>query len=205
MTDEPRADARDDELAPLLEVPPLDDETRRRLVSRAVDEVRPAPAPRQRSRVLVPVAAALVALLLLGVGLFALLGRGGDSAERAGPARTPNAATPRPGSAPSDASSSAEAAAGAHDLGDLGDVSSPDDLRRAVRAQLDAPAPSARAVSPPCLARAAAGDPRPQAYGTGTSRGLPVLVLVFRGDGHRPTEVLLDARTCRAVSVTQSG
>ena len=58
MTDEPRPDARDDELAPLLEVPPLDDETRRRLVSRAVDEVRPAPAPRQRSRVLVPVAAA---------------------------------------------------------------------------------------------------------------------------------------------------
>jgi len=204
MTDEPRPDARDDELAPLLEVPPLDDETRRRLLSRAVDEVR-APAPRRRSRVLVPVAAALVALLLLGVGLFALLGRGGDSAERAGPAGTPNAASPRPGSAPSDASSSAEAAAGTHDLGDLGDVSSPDDLRRAVRAQLDAPAPSARTVSPPCLAGAAAGDPRPQAYGTGTSRGLPVLVLVFRGDGDRPTEVLLDARTCRAVSVTQSG
>jgi hypothetical protein len=148
----------------------------------------------------VPAAAALVALVLLGVGVFAFVGRDGGDTDRAARARAPKAATPGASSTPPDASSSAEAAAGIRDLGNLGDVSDPDTLRRQVRARLDAPPSSARASAPACLARAAAGVPPPSAYGTGTYRGRSVLVVLIPSNGDGSTAVLLDTRTCRAVS-----
>ena len=201
MTDEPPPDEPDDELASLLEVPPLHDETRRRLVSRAVDEARLAPAPARRSRVLVPVAAACVVLVLVGAVVFAFVGRDGGGTDRAGPSRAPKAATPG-ASTPPGAASSAEAAAGIRDLGDLGEVSDPGTLRRTVRARLDEPPPPARATAPPCLARAASGSPPPSAYATGMHRGRPVLVLVLPASGDRSTVVLLASDSCRAVSVS---
>jgi hypothetical protein len=88
-----------------------------------------------------------------------------------------------------------------HDLGDLGDVTDADDLRRRVRAQLDELPASSRAAAPPCLERALAGSPAPSAYGTGTRRGRPVLALVLPASTDRSTLVLLDTGTCRAVSV----
>lgn len=201
MTDEPTPDERDDELASLLEVPPLDDATRRRLVSHAVEEARPAAASRRPARALVAVAAALVALVLLGVGVLAFVGRDGGGTDRAVRAPAPKAATPGGNATPPDASSSAESAAGIRDLGDLGNVSNAGTLRREVRARLDQPPASARAAAPACLAGAAAGDPTPSAYGTGTYRGRPVLVLLLPANGDHSTVELLATRTCLTVSV----
>ena len=202
MTDEPNRDERDDELASLLEVPPLDGETRRDRVSRAVDEARSASGRPRWPRILVPVAAALVALVLVAVGVFAFVGRDGGDTDTAGRAHAPKAATPGGDGTSPAASSSAEAAAGIRALGDLGDVSDTGQLRRQVRARRDEPAPSARATAPPCLAGAAAGNPPPSAYGTGTHDGRPVLVLVLPARGDRSTVVLLATQGCRAVAVS---
>jgi hypothetical protein len=201
MTDDLPPDDRDEELAPLLEVPPLDDVTRERLVTRALDDAGPRRAAPRLARMLVPAAAALVALVLVGLGVFVLVNRDGDNAGTAARPRTPEAASPSErGSAP-DASSSTEAVTGVRDLGELGDVTDAGELRRRVRAQLDeAPAPP-RSAPPRCLERAVAGSPAPTAYGTGTHRDRPVLVLVLPGTGDRSTLVLLDASTCQAVSV----
>ena len=200
MTDDLPPDERDEELASHLEVPPLDDVTRERLVARALED-----AGRRRgarvTRLLVPAAAALVALVLVGAGVFALVNRDGDNAGTAARSRTPEAASPREGGSAPDASSSAEAVTGVRDLGELGDVTDSGELRRRVRTQLDEAPASSRAVPPPCLERAVAGSPAPTAYGTGTYRDRPVLVLVLPATGDRSTLVLLDTRTCRAVSV----
>jgi hypothetical protein len=150
----------------------------------------------------VAAAAAIVALVLVGVGVFALVSRDGDSVDTAGRARPPEAAAPSGRSPAPDESASAEAAAGVRDLGELGDVTDARDLRRLVRAQLDAPPPAARATAPPCLERAVGGSPAPTAYGTGARGGDQVLVLVLPASGDRSTLVLMDTRTCRAVLVT---
>jgi hypothetical protein len=201
MTDDLPPDERDDELASLLEVPPLDDGTRERLVTRALDDAGPRRGARRLTRLLVPAAAALVALVLFGVGVFVLVNRDGDNAGTAARSRPPAAATPgERGSAP-DASSSAEAVTGVRDLGELGDVTDSGELRRRVRAQLDEAPASSRAAPPRCLERAVAGSPSPTAYGTGTHRDRPVLVLVLPATGDRSTLVVLDTRTCQAVSV----
>jgi hypothetical protein len=203
MTDDlpPDEDERDEELASLLEVPPLDDATRERLVTRALDEAGPRRSAPRVTRLLVPAAAAFVALVLVGAGVFVLVNRDGDNAGTAARSRTPEAASPSErGSAP-DASSSAGAVTGVRDLGELGDVTDSGELRRRVRAQLDAPPASSRAAPPRCLERAVAGSPAPTAYATGTHRDRPVLVLVLPGTGERSTLVLLDTTTCQAVSV----
>jgi hypothetical protein len=201
MTDDLPPDERDDELASLLEVPPLDDGTRERLVTRALDDAGPRRGARRLTRLLVPAAAALVALVLVGVGVFVLVNRDEDNAGTAARSRPPAAATPgERGSAP-DASSSAEAVTGVRDLGELGDVTDSGALRRRVRAQLDEAPASSRAAPPRCLERAVAGSPVPTAYGTGTHRDRPVLVLVLPATGDRYTLVVLDTRTCQAVSV----
>jgi hypothetical protein len=201
MTDELPPDDRDEELASLLEVPPLDDVTRERLVTRALDDAGPRRAAPRMTRLLVPAAVALVALVLVGVGVFVLVNRDGGNAGTAARSRTPEAASPSGGGSVPDASSSTEAVTGARDLGELGDVTDAGELRRRVRSQLDeAPAPP-RTAPPRCLERAVAGSPAPAAYGTGTHRDRPVLVLVLPGTGDRSTLVVLDTSTCQAVSV----
>jgi hypothetical protein len=201
MTDDLPPDQRDEELASRLEVPPLDDVTRERLVARALEDAgRRRGAPRL-TRVLVPAAAALVALVLVGVGVFALVNRDGEDASTTARPRPPAAVAPRDGDRAPDASSSAEAVTGVRDLGDLGDVTDAGELRRRVRTQLDEVPAASRAAPPTCLERAVAGSPAPTAYGTGTHRDRSVLVLVLPATGDRSTLVLLDTRTCRAVSV----
>lgn len=197
-------DERDEQLASLLEVPPLDDVTRRRLVTRALDDAgagaRPAPV-RRLERLLVPAAAALVALLLAGAGVFALVNRDGGDTTTAARSSAPDTLIPGRGEPAPEDSSSAESAAAVRDLGDLGDVSEAGDLRRAVEDRLDQPPPSARATAPACLDRALTRTPAPTAYGTGTRRGRPALVLVLPASGDRFAAVVLDAGTCRRVSV----
>jgi hypothetical protein len=201
MTDDLPPDERDEELASRLEVPPLDGVTRERLVARALDDTGRRRGAHRLTRLLVPAAAALVALVLVGVAVFALVNRDGDNAGTAARSRTPEAASPRGGGSAPDASSSDEAVTGVRDLGELGDVTDSNELRRRVRTQLDEAPASSRASRPPCLERAVAGSPSPTAYGTGTHRNRSVLVLVLPATGDRSTLVLLDTRTCRAVSV----
>jgi hypothetical protein len=201
MTDDLPPEERDEELASLLEVPPLDAVTRRRLVARALDDAGARPATPRRARLLAPAAAALVALVLVGVAVFALINRNGDGADTAGRAGSPEAASPSDRRPAPDGPSSAESATGVPDLGELGDVTDAADLRRLVRAQLDAPPPAPRAAAPPCLERAVDGSPAPTAFGTGTHRGEPVLVLVLPASGDRSTLVVLETRTCRAIAV----
>ncbi len=182
-------------------MPALDDATRDRLIARALEDAgRRRGAPRLK-RLLVPAAAALVVLVLVGVGVFAVVDRDGDNAGTAARSRTTEAGPPGEGGSAPDASPSAEAVTGVHDLGELGDVTDAGELRRRVRTQLDDAPASSRAAPPPCLERAVAGSPAPTAYGTGTHRDRSVLVLVLPANGDRSTLVLLDTRTCRAVSV----
>jgi hypothetical protein len=195
--DETSPDERDERVASLLEVPPLDEVTRRRLVTRALagGDARPRSGSR---RLLVPAAAALVVLVLVTVGALVLVTR--DDGDGGTAARS----TPASG-APQDRRPAGEAAgpppAGISDLGDLGELGETADLRRRVADAFRDPAPIERTTAPVCLDRALTGSPAPSAYGTGTHGGLPVLVLVLPARAERMTAVLLDQETCRAVSV----
>jgi hypothetical protein len=189
--------SRDERVASLLEVPPLDEVTRRRLVTRALagGDARPRSGSR---RLLVPAAAALAVLVLVTVGALVLVTR--DDGDGGTAARS----TPASG-APQDRRPAGEAAtpppAGISDLGDLGELGETADLRRRVGDALRDPAPIGRTTAPVCLDRALTGSPAPTAYGTGTHGGRPVLVLVLPARAERMTAVLLDQETCRAVSV----
>jgi hypothetical protein len=195
--DETSPDERDERVASLLEVPPLDEVTRRRLVTRALagGDARPRSGSR---RLLVPAAAALVVLVLVTVGALVLVTR--DDGDGGTAARS----TPASG-APQDRRPSGEATgsppAGISDLGDLGELGETADLRRRVGDALRDPAPIERTTAPVCLDRALTGSPAPTAFGTGTHGGRPVLVLVLPARAERMTAVLLDQETCRAVSV----
>jgi len=130
MVDE---DPRDERVRAWLDVEPLDDLTRRRLVSTALDET----AGRSHATRWIVVAAAIVVALF---GVVALLtAPGGNDDQRAStPPRTAGGqvASDATGSAgpkaPVPAPAPAAAAPGAApvDLGDLGDVSHPDVLAR---------------------------------------------------------------------------
>jgi hypothetical protein len=154
-------DARDEQLAEALAVPPLDDVTRRRLVRAALDAVPAesdeseesdeAQPPRVRQS-WAPLVAAAVVILLVVVGVLALGGGGGGNdstdtaarkADRAPAAETPSAADSSRGAA-------ASLVPGTADLGDLGDLSgnaARDRARRAVTAEPLA-APIAGSSSP---------------------------------------------------------
>jgi hypothetical protein len=140
-------DARDERLHELLEVEPLDELTRRRLVTAALRESAPA----SRSRRWVAVAAIVVALVIAGgIALIATRGsndnaptalkdQGGRTGAAAAPGRAPEGATP-----PVDA-------------GDFGDLAVAANLARA-RAALDT-APSAGATSADRAQSTTAGGP----------------------------------------------
>jgi hypothetical protein len=196
-------DARDERLAALLEVEPLDDVTRRRLVSRAVEQGPSAGAQRRRlERVpLAAAAAALAALVVVGGGLALVLRGGGTTteAERAGGRTADRAVT--------------EQAAAPVPIGDLGDVSDPDVLRRRLAAHTAtapgqrieegaaaAEADTALPVDPACAAELEqAGAGPPSLVATGTDAGRSVVVLVAPR-GAEQVAFVLDAQTCAARS-----
>jgi hypothetical protein len=198
--DEPNSEAtgngRDEHVAALLDVPPLDDVTRRRLVAGALAEAEPRRA--RTRRVLFPAAAALVVLVLVGVGAFVLATRGGDGGDGTA-ARTTTAAPETQPGAPQAGEADASHA-GIPDLGDLGDLTDQSELRRSLASARRAPATAQRAA-PPCLDRAVTGSPAPEAFATGTDQGRPVLVLVLPSGADSTTAVLLDQETCQAVAV----
>jgi hypothetical protein len=122
MADDERPDARDPQVARWLEVEPLDDVTRRRLVSGALRESTPGehPTPRRVPQHLWRwiAAAAVVVVLVVGVALLGT-GGGGD---------TTQASRDRAVGAPG-------AHAPTRDVGDFGDLAQPTNLA-ALRAAL---------------------------------------------------------------------
>jgi len=187
--DEP--DARDERVAALLDVPPLDDLTRRRLVRRALAEAA-APAPARRARFL-RVAAVVVGVAVVGgAAALALRDEGGNGSETAERTAAPTVADAAP--------TESEVA------GDLGEVPGPDALRErlAVRAappattdaeSFDEGAAASAGLPPPCLdSLAQQGAGTPSLVTTATYRGAAAFVVVAAAGGE--TAFVLDQATC---------
>ena len=193
-------DGRDERLAALLEVPPLDDVTRRRLVRRALDEAGRRPDRRRLIGALSAAAAALV--VVLGTALVLRDdGGGGDTAARPAGGDAERVESDEGG---------ADEAAAPSSFAELGEVSDPAVLRERLRALAPAPGPTesdepggaderetaTAAVPPECLtALGRVGAGPPTVVAGGTYRGAPALVLVAEKAG-RDTAFVLDAATC---------
>lgn len=193
----PEADGRDERLAALLEVPPLDDVTRRRLVRRALEE----PAARLQRRRLIGALSAAAAALVVVLGTAILLrDDGGGDTTAARPAEDQGSGKGEP----------EEEATAADAFADLGEISDPAVLRERLGALAVASEPpaesedsggaderdAAAAVPSECLAaleQVAAGPPTVVAGGT--YQGAPALVLVAVKAGDDAAFVL-DAATC---------
>jgi hypothetical protein len=178
-TPTPESDARDERVADLLAVEPLDEVTRRRLVRTALEESVP------RSSRFANVAAILVAVLI-GGGVGAVLVNGpDDNPPVATEAAAPTEAAPELHSADQgEALKSATTFAPVEALGDLGDVSTRAALREAVtgafeRAAGAAAAPGA-ALAYPCVTTPPdqLGLVAVVAAGLATYESLPVSVVV---------------------------
>jgi hypothetical protein len=202
-------DRRDERLAELLDVEPLDELTRRRLVARALEESSPGRADPEPAETLrrgrwQPFAAAAAIVVVLVAGLVVLLGGdGSDPPEQALRPSRPAEVAPRDAdsraASPAPASRGASSSAGdveveGSGLGDFGDLSQPANRVRAVEAALaDRLAGSPRtdatgdttafaAASPAAAACSPVGATSVVAYGTGTFHDRPALVVVTRRD-----------------------
>jgi hypothetical protein len=181
-------DRRDERLGEMLEVPPLDDVTRRRLVRRALDEPSVSPARARRAWAVVAAAAVVV------VGVFAaavvLRDDGGDTTA-ADRDRTEKTNEPTAGAADE------EAAAAPIPLGNLGEISDPVVLRDRLKGRAAAP-PSPtelEAFACPTTSEQLGTSAPVTTFATGTYEGAPALVLVASKDGS-DTAFVLDPATC---------
>jgi hypothetical protein len=208
-------DRRDEHIAELLEVPPLDEVTRRRLVTKALDAAAPVAAPLPRGRRVLAVAAAAVAVVAVGAGVLVVAtnddgGSGsstvagrpptekgadaGEGASQEAPADTPAPETVLPA-----AGDQSMALSVPRDLGELGDVTDLDRLRAIVSGGLAAQPANRQAlerVARTCLDNRPPGELAPIATGTGRFEDGAVVILVV------PTAIdsyeveVLDAATC---------
>jgi hypothetical protein len=115
-------DARDERLAAWLEPEPLDDVTRRRLVSTAMQETKPSNAGRW-----IATAAAIVVLLVGGLALLTAQG-GHDEHQAATPAVTPSNDRAAAGATPSSAADSAVPEASGNSSGRAAAAPAPTDV-----------------------------------------------------------------------------
>lgn len=201
------ADDEHSEVAAWLQVDPLDDVTRRRLVSTALRQSHPGTSPvttrttrTSRAGRWIAAAAAVVVVLVVGLALVTA-GSGGDDQQ----ATRDDGVTASP--------KASGASRGVVDVGDFGDL---DQLanRRALRAALETPS---NALTTPSAPEAAAGDAASSepsaadaapsrvacteelpagatvvARGSGTLDGRPAtVVLTQRADGSRSIDALL--------------
>jgi hypothetical protein len=183
-------DERSPEIAEWLEVEPLDDAARRRLVSAALRETgdvdapsarRPVPAPRSRTWRWIAAAAAVVIVAV--VTLAVVTADGGNDEQQA--------------TRPPSTSLAPEALKDARDVGDFGNLDDPAHVA-ALRAALDQP--SQGSAAPQAAAGAASGVSRSNAQtapagcmrgvigtvvaqGSGTIGGHPVTVVLLEGAG----------------------
>jgi hypothetical protein len=192
------SDQRDERIAALLEVPPLDEVTRRRLVRTALASTA---GPRSRLALAVSAAAAVILGLIVGA---VVVTRPDDSTETAArpqdDASTTLEAPAQRASAPAadEAGSPAIAAAPATDLGDLGSVSSVEELRDKVTAARkreavqEAPALPACAAQPPDVF----GLVVVAAVGSGVVGAEPATVLVGTDPSGAEVAVVLQVADC---------
>jgi len=200
-------DARDERLAAWLEPEPLDDVTRRRLVSTAMRETRSSRAVRW-----IATAAAIVVVLVGGLALLTARG-GNDEREAATPALTPandratagaNTTTTPPFADTAAPEATGSAAVAPVDVGAFGDLDRAANLARlrtalegsgsafaSGKAASEATAGGAAALAAlPCRDRLPAGTAL--AIGTGTLDGrAAVVVLTDLGDGTRSIDAVL--------------
>jgi hypothetical protein len=204
-------DARDERVAALLEVPALDDVTRRRLVTRAVESAEEEARRSWRPRLPFTAAAAVLAFVVAAFGLaFALRdGDAGDTTaardrEAGEPAGGTGDETVTEGAAP--ATADAEPAV----LGDLGAFSDPSRLPSLVAAATTR-TPSGGAEqsdlgagfeNAPCRAELAAAEPglgAPTGFGIATYRGRPAIVVVAPGAEGRTVAVAVVVDRCEVL------
>ncbi len=188
-------DARDESLAALLAVPPLDDVTRRRLVRGALDQ----PMPRaSRAAAALSVAAAVAVGLLVGVVLV----QGNEP-------RTTTTAQGAPGGRAAADSEALEVAPKAAipgtgpitALGDLGDVTKPADLEVAINNSYGlsaGPGDQAAVAGYPCATTPTEtlGLVSPSAIGLGVFRDLPVTVFVGTAPDGQAFAVIVRQTDC---------
>jgi hypothetical protein len=201
MADDERPDADDAPLASWLEVEPLDDVTRRRLVSTALREADalPARAPAgtpSRAWRWIAIAAAIVVVVAGGLAL--LTANGGHDEEQA---------TRREGSVLAPESIAAASQVG--DFGDLDQAANLDRLRAALTAGTSGSAALGNSEAPAAAPSADAGARTPESgltcvvevpdgatlvsSGTGTIGGRYATVVLFeRRDGTRSFDALLE-------------
>lgn len=197
MADEPR----DRQVADWLEVDPLDDVTRRRLVSTALRE-SDAPAKRPPSRAWRWIAAAAAVVLVGGITLAVVTSNGGNDEQQAStPVNTPKASDSL---TPQSERQTAERYVG--DFGDLDDPANLAKLRSALRSSTDSSlseqAPSAAAgrandvsgsARAPCPLGTTPPSDTPVASGSGTLAGRRATVILFEAtDGSRSYGALLE-------------
>jgi hypothetical protein len=225
-------DARDEELAARLAVPPLDELTRRRLVRDALDAAHAA-EPRRNRRRHAPWWAAAAAVVVVAVAATALALRSGSgsgdrttaAAPKTEPARSPS---PRAQSGSGSTTPSPDQrlavptpveASGAS-LGDLGEVADRATLRERVAAAEPSfssdkafgnagQSSSAAPVAIPCATALAAGQPQLGpilASGTATFHGAPATVVTARNrSGKLVAVVIVDAGCAVQGPVTLPG
>lgn len=209
-------DRRDERIGAWLETEPLDDVTRRRLVSTALRERDAGPERQGPSRALrwIATAAAIVALLVGGLALFTA--RGGNDEQRASaPVHTPeeDGGSARSSGGLADTAAPQAAQVAPVDVGDFGDLSRAANLARARTAlerglapaaadstsksaatpDAESPAPGGAGASLPTLACA---DRLPDgvvtAVARGTLDGRPAIVaLTVLPDGNRSVDAVL--------------
>ena len=194
-TPEEGADERDERLAALLAVPPLDDHTRTRLVRRALDQVR-ASTPRRSRRAFSLVAAATVLVVAVAGGLLLTSGGGGPGPTATRASQPPPAAGSR---APTLAPGSAAALA-PRDLGAVGDVTATTQLRRVVTGPAGAASGSLNTIRDACgTVGPVAGVTRFDTVGTGVDAGQPAAIIVGRDTTGRRVAVVVALHGCRAL------
>jgi hypothetical protein len=187
---------RDQELAAVLAVAPLDDVSRRRLVRTALAERRRTTRPVGRLAAGLGIAAALV----IGVVIGSLVVTRPDDPEPTTAARAP-ASSPAPSSpAPSADAGVPALAPAATPLGDLGALDSARALRDAITARLeDGEDPAAESsIAGSCLARGpeTVGLVVISAFGTATLDAAPAVVLVGPTPSGKNLALALDPASC---------
>jgi hypothetical protein len=187
------ADVRDEELAALLAVAPLEDHTRARLVRRALDEAPVVSSRRRGPTRRLSAAAALLVVVVTGAAILATSGGGQTSraarrTARPAPAAGPQVGTPGPGSA---------AQVAPRDLGAVGDVTDAARLRHVVAGPASGTGRSLDAIRAACgTAVDIAGVTRVDTVGTAVDAGQPAAIVVGRdGTGHR-VAVIVARRGC---------
>jgi hypothetical protein len=191
-------DQRDETLASVLAVPPLDDVTRRRLVREALD--RPVPRPSRFVAV-----AAVAAALALGAFVGTVLVTEPEQSDVTTAQRAPTVSADAESLESAPAGMANATASPVTPLGDLGDVSDAADLREAVDLGFErsaGPTEDSTILGYPCAANTPEtfGLVAPSALGIGTYDGIAVTVVIGTSPAGQALAVVVQSDTCSVLA-----